>query len=140
MRVLMRFFVPSGRRTGISPDVCQCWPILTGSAGSGIAISPNPKFTCVGVPSRLRILPAGEILTVAIGVFTSFTLSQSGMAKHHLTHREPGWRTGFAINAIGAFLSLVVDIVIAITKFTHGAWLVYVIMPVLFLLMLGVNR
>ena len=44
----------------------------------------------------------------AIGVFTSFTLSQSGMAKHHITHKEPGWRTGLFINGIGAFLSFVV--------------------------------
>src|SRR5581483_732000 len=34
----------------------------------------------------------------AIGVFTSFTLSQAGMAKHHVTHKEPGWRTGLFIN------------------------------------------
>ena len=44
----------------------------------------------------------------AIGVFTCFTLSQAGMAKHHLTHKEPGWRTGLFVNGIGAVLSLVV--------------------------------
>jgi amino acid transporter len=76
----------------------------------------------------------------AIGVFTSFTLSQSGMAKHHLTHREPGWRIGFAINAIGAFLSLVVDIVIAVTKFTHGAWFIIVLVPVMVVLLVRLNR
>ena len=41
----------------------------------------------------------------AIGVFTSFTLSQAGMAKHHLTHKEPGWRYGLFVNGTGAFLS-----------------------------------
>src|SRR5215211_7335473 len=41
----------------------------------------------------------------AIGVFTSFTLSQAGMARHHLRQKEPGWRKGFVINGIGAFLS-----------------------------------
>ena len=56
----------------------------------------------------------------AIGVFTSFTLSQAGMAKHHITLKEPGWRRGLFINGMGALLSLVVDIVIAVTKFTHG--------------------
>src|SRR4051812_26085564 len=60
----------------------------------------------------------------AIGVFTSFTLSQGGMAKHHLTQREPGWRTGLFINGTGAVLSLVVDVIIAVTKFKpHGEWL-----------------
>ena len=42
----------------------------------------------------------------AIGVFTGFTLSQAGMAKHHLRLREPGWRKGVVINGFGCFLSL----------------------------------
>lgn len=42
----------------------------------------------------------------AIGVFTSFTLSQAGMTKHHFREKEPGWRTGAWINGIGAALSL----------------------------------
>ena len=67
----------------------------------------------------------------AIGVFTSFTLSQAGMAKHHLRTREPGWRRGLLINGIGAFLSLVVDLIIAVTKFTHGAWLVILLVPIM---------
>ncbi|HEY1737336.1 MAG TPA: APC family permease, partial [Acidimicrobiia bacterium] len=46
----------------------------------------------------------------AIGVFTSFTLSQAGMTKHHWTKREPSWRKGIVINGIGAVLSFVVDI------------------------------
>ena len=41
----------------------------------------------------------------AIGVFTSFTLSQAGMAKHHVTQKEPGWRTGLFINGTGALLT-----------------------------------
>ena len=46
----------------------------------------------------------------AIGVFTSFTLSQAGMAKHHIREKEQGWRWGLFVNGIGAFLSLVVDV------------------------------
>jgi len=76
----------------------------------------------------------------AIGVFTSFTLSQSGMARHHLTHREQGWRTGLFINGMGAFLSLVVDVIIAITKFTHGAWVIVVLVPVFVALLVRLNR
>ena len=67
----------------------------------------------------------------AIGVFASFTLSQGGMAKHHWTHREPGWRTGMLINASGAFVSGVVTVVIGVTKFVHGAWLIIILVPVL---------
>jgi amino acid transporter len=67
----------------------------------------------------------------AIGVFTSFTLSQAGMAKHHLTHKEEGWRSGLFINGMGAFLSFVVDVIIGITKFTRGAWFIMILVPVL---------
>ena len=44
----------------------------------------------------------------AIGVFTSFTLSQAGMAKHHVTHKEQGWRFGLFVNLTGAILSFLV--------------------------------
>jgi amino acid transporter len=67
----------------------------------------------------------------AIGVFTSFTLSQAGMAKHHITKKEPGWKWGLFINGTGAVMTLVVDIIIAVTKFTHGAWVVVVLVPIL---------
>jgi amino acid transporter len=67
----------------------------------------------------------------AIGVFTSFTMSQAGMAKHHLTHKEPGWKKGMFINGTGAVLSFIVDIVILVTKFTAGAWVIVALVPVM---------
>jgi amino acid transporter len=76
----------------------------------------------------------------AIGVFTSFTLSQAGMAKHHLTHREPHWHYGLVVNGVGAFLSLVVDIIIGVTKFTHGAWFIIVLVPVMVAALVRLNR
>jgi amino acid transporter len=76
----------------------------------------------------------------AIGVFTSFTLSQAGMARHHLREKEPGWRRGLLINGTGAVLSLVVDAIIAVTKFTHGAWAIVVIVPVMVALLVRLNR
>ncbi|WP_460537015.1 APC family permease [Humibacter ginsengiterrae] len=86
-----------------------------------------------------------------IGVFVSFTLGQSGMVKHWITllrDREarrqardrPTIIRSMSINAFGAILTFSVLVVVTITKFTHGAWLVFIMMPVLFLLMLGVNR
>ena len=76
----------------------------------------------------------------AIGVFTSFTLSQAGMAKHHLTHREPHWHYGLFVNGTGAFLSFVVDVIIAITKFTGGAWFIIVLVPVMVAGLVRLNR
>ena len=72
----------------------------------------------------------------AIGVFTSFTLSQAGMARHHIRVKEPGWRGGLFVNATGAVLSLVVDVIIAITKFKPpgailGAWVIIALVPVM---------
>ncbi|WP_241979191.1 MULTISPECIES: APC family permease [Cryobacterium] len=81
-----------------------------------------------------------------IGVFVSFTLGQTGMVRHWLTllKTNPPNRASIiaslSINGFGALLTGVVLIVVTITKFTHGAWLVFVLMPVLFTLMLGVNR
>jgi amino acid transporter len=76
----------------------------------------------------------------AIGVFTSFTLSQAGMAKHHLREREPHWRKGLFVNGMGAVLSFVVDIVIAITKFTHGAWVIVLLVPIMVFFLARLNR
>jgi amino acid transporter len=67
----------------------------------------------------------------AIGVFTSFTLSQAGMAKHHIKKKEPGWRWGLFVNGMGAVLSFIVLAIIAVTKFTHGAWVIIILVPVM---------
>ena len=100
-----------------------------------------------------------------IGVFVSFTLGQTGMVRHWLRElslrrhpagkaKRPSARTdaderplsqgaivrALVINAIGAGMTAVVLIVVTVTKFTHGAWIVFVMMPVLFFLMMGVNR
>src|SRR5262249_23145495 len=66
----------------------------------------------------------------AVGVFLSFTLSQTGMVFRHLRLREPGWRLGTAINGFGAVCTTIVLAIITATKFTHGAWVVVVLIPV----------
>jgi amino acid transporter len=76
----------------------------------------------------------------AIGVFTSFTLSQAGMARHHLRLREPGWRRGLWINGAGAVMSFIVDIVIAVTKFAHGAWVIIIVVPLMVAGLVRLNR
>ena len=97
-----------------------------------------------------------------IGVFVSFTLGQTGMVRHWIRElraparpksprrRDNGddapvltrvakWRA-LLINSIGAVMTAVVLIVVTVTKFTHGAWIVFVMMPILYFLMLGVHR
>ena len=76
----------------------------------------------------------------AIGVFTSFTLSQAGMAKRHLRLREPGWRHGLFINGLGAITTAVVAVVIAITKFADGAWAVMLFVPLMVWVLVRMNH
>lgn len=76
----------------------------------------------------------------AIGVFSSFTLSQAGMAKRHLRLREPKWRTGLLINAAGAFTTLVVTVVIGVTKFAGGAWAIMLLVPIMVWVLVRMNR
>ena len=65
----------------------------------------------------------------AVGGFLSFTLSQAGMVIHHKKFKEPHWKKGLIINTIGALTTFMVLIVITITKFVHGAWVVVLLIP-----------
>ena len=67
----------------------------------------------------------------AVGVFLSFTLSQAGMVHHWLDRKGRGWRKALAINLTGAIATGAATVVLAITKFTHGAWVVVFLIPVL---------
>ncbi|MGI8921747.1 MAG: APC family permease [Solirubrobacteraceae bacterium] len=75
----------------------------------------------------------------AVGVFLAFTLSQSGMVRHWLHGREQGWRHSLFFNALGAGLSCVVLIVTSLTKFTEGAWIVVILVPLLVILFLRIR-
>lgn len=76
----------------------------------------------------------------AIGVFTAFTLSQTGMVRHWQTERGPGWRRSALINGTGAVATGLVTIIFAIAKFGLGAWVVIIIVPLLVLAMLAIKR
>ena len=76
----------------------------------------------------------------AIGVFTSFTLSQSGMVRHWFGERGPGWRRSAFINGIGATVTAIVVVVIAISKFDQGVWMIIIVVPILIVMMLFIKR
>lgn len=67
----------------------------------------------------------------AVGVFLSFSLSQAGMVVHHYRLREKGWLPSLIMNALGALTTTVVLFVIAAFKFSHGAWMVIVLIPII---------
>lgn len=66
----------------------------------------------------------------AVGVFITFTTSQTGMVVHHLRKKEKGWLLGLVINSLGALTTFIVLWMVIVTKFTHGAWLIVVAIPV----------
>ncbi|MCA9833554.1 MAG: APC family permease [Thermomicrobiales bacterium] len=76
----------------------------------------------------------------AVGVFTSFTLSQLGMVVRWHHKQEPGWRVSRFLNGLGATATGIVAVVVAVTKFTHGAWIVMVLIPLMVLTFKRIHR
>lgn len=85
---------------------------------------------------------AGLIPLYTVGVFLAFTLSQSGLVRHwwQLRDREPTWRQRAVINGFGALATGVVTIVVTVSKFALGAWMVLVLIPVLIAMMWAIRR
>jgi amino acid transporter len=75
-----------------------------------------------------------------IGVFTAFTLAQAGMVRHWFRERGPGWRWRAALNAVGSATTLLVAVVVIVTKFLDGAWMVIVAIPLMILAFYGIRR
>ncbi|MEQ8200584.1 MAG: APC family permease [Syntrophomonadaceae bacterium] len=76
----------------------------------------------------------------AVGVFTSFTLSQSGMVIHWWKERSPGWPFKAAVNGLGAMTTAIAVTVIGTTKFTEGAWIVFVVVPIIITIMYRIKK
>ena len=76
----------------------------------------------------------------AIGVFLSFTLSQSGMVRHWWRLRGRGWRTKLVINGMGAVTTAIVTGVVVATKFLQGAWIIVLIVPALVFAFRALNQ
>ncbi|MCW2864755.1 MAG: amino acid transporter [Actinoallomurus sp.] len=97
-----------------------------------------------GTGALLLIGTGGDMNTLvplfAIGVFVGFTLSQAGMVRHWWTDRPYGWRSRAALNGFGALLTGVAAVVVTVTKFPEGGWLIVATMPLLVWLMSGINR
>jgi amino acid transporter len=95
--------------------------------------------------AALLLVAFGGITTAliplyAVGVFLSFTLSQSGMVRHHLRLRQKAWRRSAVINSVGAVATLLVLLIVAVTKFTAGAWVPIVVIPAIVLLFKGIKH
>jgi amino acid transporter len=76
----------------------------------------------------------------AIGVFLSFTVAQFGLIKLWKREKSSGWKTKLAINTVGAIITTVVALIFAVTKFTGGAWVVLIVIPVMIFFSLAIHH
>lgn len=76
----------------------------------------------------------------AVGLFTSFTLSQAGMVTHWWRERGRLWPAKLAVNALGTTTTFVVTMVVVVSKFTEGAWIPTLVIPLIVVLFLGIHR
>jgi amino acid transporter len=76
----------------------------------------------------------------AVGVFTGFTLSQAGMVVHHYKHREAKWKAHMAVNAVGSVTTFFVAGIFVVVKFTDGAWIPAILIPIMMIGFKGIHR
>jgi amino acid transporter len=104
----------------------------------------NGIIVLAGIASLLIWVFHADVLALihlyVIGVFTAFTLSQSGMVRYWLRRKDPGWRRSAVINGIGATATGVVTVLVIQSKFTQGAWAVTVAVPVIVVACYAVRR
>jgi len=118
-------------------------PRQFGNQGDRLVYS-NGIVILGGLSVLLLVLFNGDthalIPLYAVGVFISFTLSQSSMVRRWLRLRGDGWWWRAGLNAVGATVTGGVMLTIAVTKFTHGAWIVVLLIPTLVAAFLMVHR
>lgn len=96
---------------------------------------------CAGI---LVVIFKGQVNAIiplyAVGVFTSFTLSQAGMVRHWFKEKSSNWHASALMNGLGAFATLIVLLVIISTKFLLGAWLVVIAIPLVVVLFAAIHQ
>ena len=111
----------------------------------GDRLAFNTGIAVLGVLATVLIVAFGgntdRLLPLyAVGVFTAFTLSQSGMVLHWYKEHGKGWTRRFALNLVGATATCFVLLLVVATKFIYGAWIVLLLMPVIILMFRAINR
>lgn len=97
-----------------------------------------------GIAALLVVIFQGNVDSLihlyAVGVFLAFTMSDSGMVVHWLKTRGPNWKTSIIINGVDAVLTSSILVIVAITKFALGAWIVVVLIPIIVSVFLVIHR
>ncbi len=117
-------------------------PRQLASLGDRLVFS-NGIFALSGFAGLLLILFQGSVSRLiplyAVGVFISFTMSQSGMVMHWWKEKGRGWLSKALVNGLGALITALVGLVLLVSKFSHGAWLVMLAIPLLVSLFLRIR-
>jgi len=117
-------------------------PRQLASLGDRLVFS-NGIFALSAFAGLLLVIFQGSVSRLiplyAVGVFLSFTLSQAGMVRHWWTLRGRTWRTKALINGIGALITGLVMVVLLYSKFSQGAWVVVLTIPILVSLFLRIR-
>ncbi|MGV4986229.1 APC family permease [Streptomyces sp. NRAIS4] len=96
------------------------------------------------VSAALLVFSGGDTNTLvpmfAVGVFVGFTIAQVGMVRHWRLERTPGWRGKALLNGFGAVLTGIATVVVTASKFTEGAWLIVIALPLLVAAFVAVHR
>jgi amino acid transporter len=104
----------------------------------------NGVLILAGAASLLVVVFGGVTTALiplyAVGVFTAFTLSQAGMFRHSRTHKPAHWKLKAATSAFGSFVTFCVLLIVAITKFTDGAWVPLIVLPMFIAFFVSVKR
>ncbi len=118
-------------------------PRQFGSIGDRLVFSNGIILLAVAASILVVIFNAtvtSLIPLYAVGVFTSFTISQAGMIQRWRRLREPGWQQGMLVNALGALTTFVVLGVIIYEKFAAGAWVVLLLIPIIIGIFQSIHR
>jgi amino acid transporter len=118
-------------------------PRQLGNRGDRLVFS-NGILVLSGMSALLIVVFQAEVSALiplyAVGVFTGFTLSQFGMVKHHLKLREPHWKRSLVINGVGCVATGVVLMVVVVSKFTIGAWIPVVVIPLIVMFFMRIHK
>lgn len=118
-------------------------PRQFGNRGDRLVFSNGVIFLSVAAGTLLVIFGGKTnalIPLYAVGVFTAFTLSQTGMVVRTIKMKEKGWRYRATISGVGAVATFVVLLIVAISKFTAGAWVPLVVVPSVMALFIAINK
>jgi amino acid transporter len=103
----------------------------------------NGILILAGAAAVLLIVFNGNVTLLiplyAVGVFTSFTISQTGMVRHHFKERQKGWKLSMVNSTLGAVATFIVAAVVIVSKFVIGAWIIVVLIPCIVVAFKGVK-